>query len=59
LKKSAEKEMVPEAAKQPIAKVLAMAPGLGPLRVAQLLPVVVTPHRVIGTALPDLCQLWK
>ncbi len=45
LKKAAEKEMVAEAAKQPIAKVLATAPGLGPIRVAQLLPVVVTPHR--------------
>ena len=45
LKKAAEKEMVAEAAKQPIAKILATAPGLGPIRVAQLLPVVVTPHR--------------
>lgn len=45
LKTAAEKEMVAEAAKQPIAKVLATAPGLGPIRVAQLLPVVVTPHR--------------
>ena len=38
LKKAAEKEMVAESAKQPIAKVLATAPGLGPIRVAQLLP---------------------
>ena len=45
LKKAAQKEMVAEAAKQPIAKILATAPGLGPIRVAQLLPVVVTPHR--------------
>jgi transposase len=45
LKKEAEKEMVAEATKQPIARVLATAPGLGPIRVAQLLPVVVTPHR--------------
>ncbi|MHC4219705.1 MAG: transposase [Planctomycetota bacterium] len=45
LKSAAEKEMVTEAAKQPIAKVLATAPGMGPIRVAQLLPVVVTPER--------------
>ena len=45
LKKGAEMEMLSEAAKQPIAKVLATAPGLGPIRTAQLLPVVVTPHR--------------
>ena len=45
LKKEAEKELLAEAAKQPIAKALATAPGLGPIRIAQLLPVVVTPHR--------------
>jgi transposase len=45
LKKEAEKELLAEAAKQPIAKILATAPGLGPIRTAQLLPVVVTPHR--------------
>ena len=45
IKKAAEAEMVVEAAKQPIAKVLATAPGLGRIRVAQLLPIVVTPHR--------------
>ena len=45
LKNAADKEMVTEAAKQPITKVLATAPGLGPIRVAQLLPIVVTPHR--------------
>jgi len=45
LKKEAENELVVEAARQPIAKILATAPGLGPIRVAQLLPVVVTPHR--------------
>ena len=45
LKKEAENELLAEAAKQPIAKILATAPGLGPIRIAQLLPVVVTPHR--------------
>lgn len=45
MKKQAENELLAEAAKQPIAKILATAPGMGPIRVAQLLPVVVTPHR--------------
>lgn len=45
LKQGAEKEMLAEASKQPIARILQTAPGLGPIRVAQLLPVVVTPHR--------------
>ena len=45
LKKEAEKELLVEAAKQPLAKILATAPGLGPIRIAHLLPVVVTPHR--------------
>jgi hypothetical protein len=45
LKKAAEKDMLAEARKHPIAKVLATAPGMGPIRVAQLLPIVVTPHR--------------
>ncbi len=45
LKKSAEKEMLEEARQHAIARVLATAPGLGPIRVAQLLPIVVTPHR--------------
>ena len=45
LKKEAENELVGEAMKQPITKILTTAPGLGPIRIAQLLPVVVTPHR--------------
>ncbi len=45
LKKAAETDMLAEARKHPIAKILATAPGLGPIRVAQLLPIVVTPHR--------------
>ena len=40
LKKAAEKDMLTEARKHPIAKVLATAPGMGPIRVAQLLPIV-------------------
>ena len=53
LKKAAEKDLLAEARKHPIARVLATAPGLGPIRVAQLLPVVVTPHRFRGRS-----QFW-
>ncbi len=53
LKKAAEKDLLAEARKHPIAKVLATAPGLGPIRVAQLLPIVVTPHRFRGRS-----QFW-
>ena len=45
LKREAEQELVVETRKHRISKVLATAPGLGPIRVARLLPVVVTPHR--------------
>ncbi len=45
LKQSAERELLAEAGKHRIAKILATAPGIGPIRVAQLLPIVVTPHR--------------
>jgi len=45
LKREAERELVAEARKHRISRVLATAPGLGPIRVAQLLPIVVTPHR--------------
>jgi len=45
LKQEAERELVAEARKNRISRVLAMAPGLGPIRVAQLLPIVVTPQR--------------
>ena len=45
LKREAEQELVAEARKHRISRVLATAPGLGPIRVAQLLPIVVTPHR--------------
>jgi transposase len=45
LKKTAELELVTEARKHAISSILASAPGMGPIRVAQLLPIVVTPHR--------------
>jgi transposase len=45
LKDEAEVSMVKESHRHHIARILETAPGLGPIRVAQLLPVVVTPHR--------------
>jgi len=45
LKKAAEKDLLGEARRHPIWRILTTAPGLGPIRVAQLLPIVVTPHR--------------
>lgn len=45
LRKRAEKEMLPEARKHKITRILMTCPGMGPIGVAQLLPIVVTPHR--------------
>ncbi len=45
LKKEAEQEMLRECSRHRISRILETAPGLGPVRVAQLLPIVVTPHR--------------
>ncbi len=45
LKQELEQELKAEARKHRISRILATAPGLGPIRVAQLLPIVVTPHR--------------
>ena len=45
LKKATESELVSESRTQPIARVLQTAPGMGPIRVAYLLPIVVTPNR--------------
>ncbi len=44
-KKTAEKELAKESRKHRISKVLQTAPGLGSIRVAQLIPIVITPHR--------------
>ena len=44
-KADAEKELIQEAHRHPIARVLETAPGMGPIRVGRLLPIVVTPHR--------------
>lgn len=45
LKAEAEASMVKESHRHRIARLLETAPGLGPIRVAQLLPIVITPHR--------------
>ena len=45
IKADAQQALVDEARKHAIVKVLETAPGLGPVRVAQLLATVVSPHR--------------
>jgi len=45
LKKQAESELIAESKRYPITHVLQTAPGLGPIRVSRLLPIVITPHR--------------
>jgi len=45
LREEAEAELVKESRRHAISRVLATAPGMGPIRVAQLIPIVVTPHR--------------
>ena len=45
IRKRAEKQLVTESHNHPISHVLETCPGLGPIRVSQLLPIVVTPWR--------------
>jgi transposase len=45
LRLESEKALVAESRKHPVSKVLRTVPGLGPIRCAELLPIVVTPHR--------------
>jgi transposase len=45
IRRQAEKELVREARRHPIYRVLSSCPGLGPIRVAQLIPIVVSPMR--------------
>ena len=45
LKAEAQKAMVTEANRHTITRILKTAPGLGPVRSAQLLPIVITPYR--------------
>ena len=45
LQKQAEKELLAEARQHRIWRVLKSCPGMGAIRVAQMLPIVVTPYR--------------
>ena len=45
LRKQAEKQMIAEARKQGTFHVLNTIPGMGPRRVAELLPIITTPYR--------------
>jgi transposase len=54
LRDSAEKQMVTESHRYPISRLLETCPGLGPIRVAMMIPVVVTPDR-FGT----VRQFWS
>ena len=45
IRKKALREMLREAKKHPIYRTLVSCPGLGPIRVAQVLAIVVTPYR--------------
>lgn len=45
IRHQAEKSLVKEAHLHPISRVLETCPGLGPIRVAQMLPIVVSPGR--------------
>ena len=40
-----EEAMVAESRRFPISRILETAPGMGPIRVAQMMPIVITPHR--------------
>ena len=44
-KEQAEADLLREAKKHPIVRILETAPGFGPIRAARLVPIVVTPHR--------------
>jgi transposase len=45
VRKRSAKELVAEARLHPASKILATCPGIGAIRAAQLVPIVVTPHR--------------
>jgi transposase len=45
IRRQAEKDLVKEAHRHPMSRVLESCPGLGPIRVAQLVPIVVSPTR--------------
>jgi len=48
LQKHSKKQMVAEVSKHKISRILMTCPGMGVVRVAQLLPIVLTPYRFSG-----------
>jgi len=54
LRKAAEEAMVTESHRHRVSRRLETIPGLGPIRVAQMLPIVVTPHRF-----PSKRRFWS
>jgi len=54
IKKEAEKQLIAQSHKHSISAVLQTCPGMGPIRVAQTIPILVSPHR-FRTAR----QLWS
>ena len=45
VREEAEKAMLRESHRHRISRILETAPGMGPIRVAQMVPIVITPHR--------------
>lgn len=45
IRRQAEKDLVQEAHRHPVSRLLETCPGLGPIRVAQMMPIVVSPGR--------------
>src|SRR6185369_13283750 len=54
IRRQAEKDLVTEAHRHAMSRVLESCPGLGPIRVAQMMPIVVSPAR-----LRTKRQLWS
>lgn len=57
LKGEAEEAMVLEARRDPICRTLQTLPGLGPIRVAQMLPIVVRPSMAAPSRAQERCGL--
>lgn len=49
LRRRAQKEMLAEARRHRVNGIVKSCPGLGEVRTAQLLPIVVTPYRFVNT----------
>jgi hypothetical protein len=54
VKKDAHKQLVEASHRHRISRILETCPGMGPIRVAQLISTVITPHRFRGAR-----QLWS